>query len=120
MQYLVLFIGGGLGALLRYAFASLNDASSFPTGTFLANIIGAFLMGWLGTLSVQYFKTHPHIKKGITTGFIGAFTTFSTFQFELVTFWTAQQYGLLFSYAFSSYILGLLLCYAGVKLGGHK
>lgn len=42
MQYIYIFIGGALGALLRYAFSTLNDSSGFPLGTFIVNLLGAF------------------------------------------------------------------------------
>jgi CrcB protein len=118
MQYLYIFIGGSIGALLRYWFSFMNPDSGFPTGTFIANIMGSFLMGLLGSLALKYFANNAHLKKGITTGFIGAFTTFSTFQFELVSMLAHQYYLLLVIYAITSYIIGIIVCYIGVRIGG--
>lgn len=120
MQYLYVFIGGAIGALLRYVLSNLNDATTFPTGTFIANLIGAFLMGFIGTLSITFFKNYPLVKKGLTTGLLGALTTFSTFQFELVRMFNQSQFLYAGLYAISSYVLGLVFCYCGVKLGGRK
>lgn len=119
MQYIYIFIGGALGALLRYAFSTLNDNSGFPLGTFLVNLLGAFLMGLIGTLTITLFKRYPLVKKAITTGFLGALTTFSTFQFELVQLFDHHNFMMLIIYGVTSYILGIIFCYLGVKIGGQ-
>lgn len=119
MQYLYIFIGGALGALLRYALSTLNDSWGFPLGTFLVNILGAFLMGFISTLTIKLFKRYPLFKKAITTGFLGALTTFSTFQFELVQLFDQQNFIILTIYGLTSYILGITFCYLGVKIGGQ-
>ncbi|WP_412521197.1 fluoride efflux transporter CrcB [Staphylococcus simulans] len=118
MQYLYVFAGGALGALLRFIFSQLNHGTGFPIGTFIANLAGAFLMGFFSALAIQAFKSNPLLKKGITTGFLGALTTFSTFQFELIKMFNQQHYTLLIVYALSSYLLGLAVCYIGSKAGG--
>lgn len=119
MQYIYIFIGGALGALLRYAFSTLNDSSGFPLGTFLVNLLGAFLMGLFGTLTITLFERYPLVKKAITTGLIGALTTFSTFQFELVQLFDHHNFMMLIIYGVTSYILGIIFCYLGVKIGGQ-
>ncbi|GEP84381.1 camphor resistance protein CrcB [Staphylococcus piscifermentans] len=118
MQYLYVFIGGAFGALIRFLLSQLNHSDGFPTGTFLANLAGAFLMGFFTALILKLFQNNPLFKKGITTGFLGALTTFSSFQFELVHMLEQHHYLLLGIYAVTSYILGILLCYLGGKLGG--
>ncbi|ORN49678.1 camphor resistance protein CrcB, partial [Staphylococcus aureus] len=65
-----------------------------------------------------FFSNHPTLKKAITTGFLGALTTFSTFQLELIHMFDHQQFITLLLYAVTSYVLGILLCYVGIKLGG--
>ncbi|PTI39664.1 fluoride efflux transporter CrcB [Staphylococcus succinus] len=119
MQYLYIFIGGMVGALLRYGLSFSNHYIHFPFGTFIANILGAFLMGFLGALTIKYFKNNPLLKKGITTGCLGALTTFSTFQFELIHLLEQQAYLTLLIYALSSYVLGIIVCYIGVKMGAR-
>ncbi|MBU5270633.1 fluoride efflux transporter CrcB [Staphylococcus caprae] len=119
MQYLYVFIGGAFGALLRYGLSIFNEGSSLPIGTLIANLTGAFLMGLIGTLAISLFQRYPLVKKAITTGFLGALTTFSTFQFELVQLFDQQRFIMLFTYGLTSYILGIVLCYLGVKVGGR-
>lgn len=117
MQYVYIFIGGALGALLRYLISFLNTDGGFPIGTLIANLTGAFVMGLLTALTIAFFQTiRP--KKAITTGFLGALTTFSTFQLELIHMFDHQQFITLLLYAVTSYVFGILLCYVGIKLGG--
>ena len=118
MQYLYVFIGGALGALIRFGLSQLNQESGFHIGTFIANLAGAFLMGLITALVLKTFQKISLLKKGITTGFLGALTTFSTFQFELVHMFEHHNYALLGIYAITSYTFGILLCYIGGKLGG--
>ena len=117
LQYLYIFVGGAFGALLRYLLSFFNHGHQLPIGTLTANIIGAFLMGFFTALTIKLFQSHPLFKKAITTGFMGALTTFSTFQFELVQMYNQQNWMLLIIYAVISYILCILLCLLGKKLG---
>ncbi len=109
---------GALGALLRYLISFLNTDGGFPIGTLIANLTGAFVMGLLTALTIAFFSNHPTLKKAITTGFLGALTTFSTFQLELIHMFDHQQFITLLLYAITSYVFGILLCYVGIKLGG--
>ncbi|ASE36380.1 fluoride efflux transporter CrcB [Staphylococcus pettenkoferi] len=118
-RYFYIFLGGGIGALLRYALAQLNHHGTFPLGTYCANLAGAFLMGLLSTLALRYFRNNANLKKGLTTGLLGALTTFSTFQFECLNMLQEGLIGTLALYAISSYILGILLCYLGTRIGGR-
>ena len=117
MQYLTVFIGGMLGALLRFLFSFINQSSIFPIGTLIANLSGAFLMGYLSVVMIKLFKDHPKIKKVLQL-VLGALTTFSTFQFELVTLLYSHHIILAVVYAFMSYCFGVILCWIGMKLGG--
>jgi fluoride exporter len=86
MPYLVVGLGGFIGANARFVVARLVGAlfeTRFPLGTFVINISGSFLLGVLGTLVAQ--KVMPNsesMRLALGVGFLGAYTTFSTFEFE--------------------------------------
>ncbi|TVM35174.1 fluoride efflux transporter FluC [Oceanidesulfovibrio marinus] len=86
MQKLLLIgIAGGLGSLSRYGVSGLVHrimGSEFPFGTFAANILGSFLFGFIWGISEESLAITPEARTIILTGFMGAFTTFSTFAFE--------------------------------------
>lgn len=62
MQYFYIFIGGMIGAACRYLLSTFNS-TTFPYGTLSANLVGAFLMGLLFTLTVPFLSKHPKLKK---------------------------------------------------------
>lgn len=78
-------LAGAAGTLLRYfagAFVQSISGSAFPWGTLAVNMAGCFLFGLLWSLGGKHFSIPPEIKMIILTGFVGAFTTFSTFAFD--------------------------------------
>ena len=84
-RYILIAIGGGLGSMLRYfmqAQAAQRYSSRFPVGTLTVNIIACFFIG----ITLEYLDRHtaisPHWRFLIATGFIGGFSTFSTFEWE--------------------------------------
>lgn len=117
MGYLYIFVGGALGALMRYMLSFLPLWHGLPIGTFLANMFGAFFMGFLSTYSLHFLETHTYLKKGITTGCLGALTTFSTFQFEVFTFFSIHAWFSGFLYLTLSSLVGIVCCIFGLKLG---
>lgn len=80
-------LGGALGALARYWLSgALNTGDSkLPWGTFSANLIGSFLMGVMFVLILEKARLPAEMRPLIMTGFLGAFTTFSTFSLETLT-----------------------------------
>ncbi|MEM7169606.1 MAG: fluoride efflux transporter CrcB [Pseudomonadota bacterium] len=79
--------GGALGAVSRHMVAGYitrHLAGGFPLGTLTVNILGSFLMGLLVGLMIQYWTVSAELRAFLTVGFLGAFTTFSTFSMETV------------------------------------
>ncbi|UCK19047.1 fluoride efflux transporter CrcB [Staphylococcus aureus] len=118
MQYVYIFIGGALGALLRYLISFLNTDGGFSNRNTDSQFDWCLCNGIANSLNNCIFSNHPTLKKAITTGFLGALTTFSTFQLELIHMFDHQQFITLLLYAVTSYVFGILLCYVGIKLGG--
>src|SRR5205823_8162208 len=85
MQNLWIGVAGFAGAVARYQLEGLVSRSArgaFPWGTFVVNISGCFALGLLVTLLTERFLPHPHLRTAVTVGFVGAYTTFSTFAYE--------------------------------------
>ena len=84
-RYVMIALGGALGALARYQLAAMIQARvplGFPWGTFVVNVTGCLVMGVAATLLTDRLVVHPNWRFLIPIGFIGAYTTFSTFEFE--------------------------------------
>ena len=84
-QVSVIIFGGGLGALARFLLSTKITeklGSDFPYGTLTVNVLGSFVMGFLAILLVERMELDPLLRLGIFVGFLGAFTTFSTFSME--------------------------------------
>ena len=117
MKFLLVFIGGGLGAMVRY-FVTTNLAGklgNFPVGTMTANILGSFLMGLVvGIIAGR--SSLESVRLFAVVGFLGGFTTFSSFSAETLAL---IQGGQIFSAAaniFVSVAVGLAACFAGLTL----
>ena len=108
-------IGGAFGAVCRFLLSSwLNTQEGFPLGTLCANAVGCFVLGLVGTYLSN--RIDPEWKLIISTGFLGALTTFSTFSFETVQFVLRDQWKLAVLYFFAQIISGSLLTLMGIKL----
>ena len=85
MNFLIIGIGGFFGAVSRYGVAlwiGRQWGRSFPLGTFVINVSGSFLIGLLMSLLAERFMVNPQWRLLFVVGFLGAFTTFSTFEYE--------------------------------------
>jgi len=115
--YLVVFIGGGLGAALRHG---VNRASlaylgpAFPYGTLLVNVFGALLMGVLAELFLVKGGGSQDFRLFLTTGLLGGFTTFSAFSLEAALMWQRSDYATLGSYVGASVMLSIGALFLGM------
>lgn len=86
-NYLAVAVGGALGAMLRYYLGGsllARAATPFPTATFVINITGSFIIGFFLTLATERLPLSPHLRLAVAVGFVGAYTTFSTFEYETI------------------------------------
>lgn len=114
MAFLAVGVGGAFGALLRYLISNLGmDWNSFPYATLGINFVGSFLLAYI--LTRQSFIQNPLIKLGITTGFLGGFTTFSTFSLEALLLLERELYVSALIYVVCSSIGCVLASYTGFR-----
>jgi CrcB protein len=85
-RYLVVLAGAGIGGLARYVAGSwimLKYGGRFPLGTMFINVSGSFLIGVLMTLLTERLNPHPNWRLFLVVGFLGGYTTFSSFEYEI-------------------------------------
>ena len=118
MPYLLVGVGGFIGANARFVVARVVGAlfdTRFPLGTFIINISGSFLLGVLGTIVAQ--KVFPHseaMRLALGVGFLGGFTTFSTFEFETHALFDDGSWLIATTNMFGSLFVGLVAVRAGI------
>lgn len=115
-KILAVAFGGAAGAVLRYLIniSPLQDfLKPFPFPTFFINVTGSFLIGFLLVLFVDKFQLSENWRLAVIVGFLGAFTTFSTFEFEIWKLIEENRFAMAFLYLFLSVSVGFI----GVALG---
>lgn len=119
LSWLLVFLGGGLGSLLRYfvnrgALAVLGPG--VPAGTLLVNSVGSLLMGlaagWLAS-------RESGLGLFVTTGLLGGFTTFSAFSLDAVTLWQRGDHAGAALYAAASVVISIAALVAGFAIARH-
>lgn len=117
MNYIFIGIGGFFGALTRYVVGkriSEHWKGTFPMGTFIINLSGAFALGLLIAIFTKFLSSYGNLKLMMTTGFLGAYTTFSTYTYESIKLFEAGEYVQGVKYIVFSSILGILVAYLGL------
>ncbi|SDN40290.1 fluoride efflux transporter CrcB [Bacillus sp. OK048] len=117
MNVLFVMVGGFLGAVSRFTLGEwIHYENGFPLGTFLINLIGCFLLGWFLTFISFHKNSKQEFTLFIGTGFIGSFTTFSTFSVETVLLFQNGHAIVGILYVLTSIFGGLFLAYFGYKI----
>lgn len=115
MEWLAVFLGGGLGSLARMGISRWvgTTGEGFPLATFLTNILACLVLGFVAGLVAQRVSLHPALRLGITVGFCGGFSTFSTFSAESVGLLEGGKWMVMGVYVGAS----VTLCFLGLWLG---
>jgi CrcB protein len=111
--------GGALGAPARYgiALAVAVTPGTFPWGTFWINVSGSFVLGLLLAVLLERFPADRYLRPFLATGFLGAYTTYSTFAVETDLLIRNGHAGVALAYAGASLAVGLAAAAAGLRLG---
>lgn len=120
MRSLWIGVAGFFGAVARYQLDSLisrHARGAFPWGTLVVNLTGCFLLGLLFTVSSGRLDANPALRTALTVGFLGAYTTFSTFSLQAVRLTEDGAVGLALGYVAASVVVGLLAAWAGMAAG---
>lgn len=119
-KILMVALGGALGALARWGISAspLNSVfEKFPFPTFLVNIVGSFLIGLFLILFADKYVVSDNARLFVFIGFLGAFTTFSTFELEIWTLIKEGHFVTSLLYLLSSVVVGFVGLIGGVWLG---
>jgi CrcB protein len=113
---IAVMIGGGIGSGLRYLVSQwLVRADSFPMGTLTVNLIGCFLMGIAATLFSHLADVSPTLRLAMVIGFLGGFTTFSSFGLDTIKLLDDGRFLLAVTYVLASNLIGILAVWVGMK-----
>ena len=123
-RYLCVTVGGGAGALTRYLvnrfFVQQFPNANFAIGTFFINISGSFLIGFLMTLLAERFRVSPIWQLLAVTGFLGGYTTFSSFEYEGLLSVRAGRPGAALFYLAGSVCTGYVAVWLGALAAAKR
>ncbi len=120
MALILIGFGGFAGAITRYLVDTViadRTQAGFPLGTLVVNLTGSFLLGLLVALSAERSMLPPEIRGPVVIGFIGAYTTFSTYMLESWRLIEAGAIGLATINLVGSVAIGLLALVLGMTIG---
>jgi CrcB protein len=122
MGFLIVFLGGGLGAALRHG-VNLASArmlgTAFPYHTLFENVTGSLVMGLIAGYFAFRGGGHQHWQLFLTTGILGGYTTFSAFSLDAVLLYERGALGLAALYVAGSVLLAIGGLFAGLSLARH-
>ena len=119
-KIIAIAIAGALGTLARYWLGGLVQQvfnGGFPAGTFAVNVLGSFLFGVVWALAEERLVISSEVRTVILAGFMGAFTTFSTFMFETGAFMRDAQWLMAAINVIAQLVVGLLCLFLGLAAG---
>ena len=119
MRIALLIVFGAAGTLARYGLQGLvqhRSSSNFPSGTLAVNLLGCFLLGGIAEYALAHLTISPEWRIGITVGFFGAFTTFSSFSWETVQLLRDRDWMRAGLYVVTSVVGGILAVVLGMRL----
>jgi CrcB protein len=117
LPFLAISLGGVLGANARYlvsVYVAERLGAAFPYGTLLINVSCSLIIGFFLTLATERFSIDPLWRLFFATGFLGAYTTFSSYTFEAAQLVRDGAYGLALVYLFGSVLAGMIGVFAGI------
>jgi CrcB protein len=117
LPFFAISLGGMLGANARYlvgVYVAERLGTAFPYGTLVINVSGSLVIGFFLTLVTERFTVDPVWRLFFATGFLGAYTTFSSYTFEAAQLMRDGAYGLAFVYLFGSVLAGMIGVFAGI------
>jgi len=117
-HYIVVGLGGALGSIFRVALSTILPSSvmGIPLQIMMINLLGCFTIGILSELINLHWSAADNIKYFLIPGFLGGFTTFSSFALEFGSLFEKDKFMLAFTYVILSVVLGLSMFFVGVKL----
>ena len=119
MNYLIVFVGGGIGAALRHGcnvFFARTLGTNFPYATLIENVLGSAIMGILVALFAFKTDVPQHLRLLVTTGILGGYTTFSTFSLDAAVLYERGDLGQAALYVALSVALSIGGLFAGLAL----
>jgi fluoride exporter len=122
MQYLAIAAGGAVGSMARFFvgnYCGRHFKTDFPVGTLVINLTGSFFLGWFLTFVANRLIGHDNFKLAVATGFVGAYTTFSTYMYESARLLKDGATEKAMTNLLGSMILGMVAVWAGMRLAAR-
>ena len=117
MKILFIGIGGFLGSITRYfvaKYANIFFGDKLPLGTVIVNVTGSFVLGYIYVLSVERLAVSDTFRLFLGVGFLGAYTTFSTFSVELINLLSEANYISAFIYWILNVVFSIISAFLGI------